>query len=368
MPKPSPARSPWPPTTRLSGEERLILDADCGGEDDPTLDLSAAARHGDTMFLGSDEGVCIERLSRSEAGWASHQRFSLDAILDLEASSEADIEGLAEDDGWLWVLGSHARTRPKIGKGDDDRIDLDAFSTLKDTRPRCLLARLPLASDPDAPQTMLPVSADGDRRAGMLRQTKRGNRLARMMSDSALLKPFTRIAAKEGGVDLEGIAVAGGRIAIGMRGPVIQTYAVLLEFEIVAKPSGRLTIAGPLHKRLLELDGLGIRDLKRDGPDLLILAGPTTGLDGPCAIYRWNDWLGDPARDDRIVRRHRPERIIDLPFGRGDDHPEGLVLVAGPGGEREVVVVCDSPAAGRIDAASRSVRCDRFRLPSRRAN
>ncbi|WP_165374806.1 DUF3616 domain-containing protein [Sphingomonas montana] len=340
-----------------------MLDADCEGADDPTLDLSAAARHGNTLFLGSDEGVTLERLSRGEGVWSGHQRFPLDAIFDLDASGEADIEGLAEDDGWLWVLGSHARTRPKVGKAGDDRIDLSAFATLKYTRPRCLLARAPLVADRNTDGTMEPVRIDGDRRAGMVRQTRHGNRLARMLKDSPLLKPFTRIAAKEGGVDLEGIAVAGSRVAIGMRGPVIQTYAVLLELEIVAKASGRLTIAGPLHKRMLELDGLGIRDLKRDGADLLILAGPTTGLDGPCAVYRWTDWLGDPPQDDQVVRRHRPERIIDLPFGRGDDHPEGLVLLDGINGERDLLVICDSPAASRLDPMRRSVRCDRFRLP-----
>ena len=255
---------------------------------------------------------------------------------------------------------------PSTTPPSGDRIDLDAFATLKDTRPRCLLARLPLAPDPDVDGAMLPVARDGERRAGMLRQIRHGNRLARLMKENPLLRPFTRTAAKEGGVDLEGIAVAGRRIAIGMRGPVIQTYAVLLEFEFAAKRSGRLTIAGPLHKRLLELDGLGIRDLKRDGADLLILAGPTTGLDGPCAVYRWADWLGDPPRDDRIVRRHRPERIIDLPFGRGDDHPEGLVLIDGAGGAREIVVICDGPAATRLDVASRTLRCDRFRLPPAR--
>ncbi|WP_347302999.1 DUF3616 domain-containing protein [Croceibacterium sp. TMG7-5b_MA50] len=341
-----------------------MLDAECAELDDPTLNLSAAARHGNTLFLGSDEGVCIERLSRGDAVWAGHQRFSLDTILDLDASEEADIEGLAEDDGWLWVLGSHARTRLKVGRAGDDCIDISAFATLKDTRPRCLLARVPLATDPNTADAMVPVQTDGNRRAGMVRQTKRGNRLAQMMKESPLLKPFTRIAAKEGGVDLEGIAAAGDRVAIGMRGPVIQTYAVLLEVNIVAKPSGRLTIAGPLHKRLLELDGLGIRDLKRDGADLLILAGPTTGLDGPCAVYRWTDWLGDPPRDGQMVRRHRPERIIDLAFGHGDDHPEGLVLLDGTDGKRDLLVVCDTPAADRLDPASRSMRCDRFHLPN----
>lgn len=363
MPDPS---TPWPATTAPSGSQRLILDAGRGDTDDPALDLSAAARHGTTLFLGSDEGVRLERLILGPAGdWARHRRIPLDTILDLDASGEADIEGLAEENGWLWVLGSHARTRPKIGRQGDDRIDLTQFATLKNTRPRCLLARLPLAADPDLDGAVRPVKRDGDRRAGMLRQTKYGNRLSRLMQESPLLRPFTRIAAKEGGVDLEGIAVAGNRIAIGMRGPVIQTYAVLLELEVVSTRTGRLKILGPMHIRLLELEGLGIRDLKRDGADLLILAGPTTGLDGPCAVYRWKDWLGDPPQHEQMVRRHRPDRIIDLPFGRGDDHPEGLVLLDLPEGGRDLLVICDSPAATRIDRAANSVTCDRFRLPDR---
>lgn len=355
--------SAWPLTTPPVGTADLVLDAKCDGEDDPTLNLSAAARSGDTLFLGGDEGVCVERLIRTDGRWARHSRLALDDILDLDTSGEADIEGLAEDDGWLWVLGSHARMRPKITKGDRDRIDLDAYSKLNDTRPRCLLARLPLSPDPLFPGAMFPVRRHGDRRAGMMKQTGRGNALAKRLAAHPLLKPFTRIAAKEGGVDLEGIAAAGTRVAIGMRGPVIQTYAVLLEMNIEVKASGRLKIAGPLYKRMLALDGLGIRDLKRNGADLLILAGPTTGLDGPCAVYRWRDWLGDPPRDSDVVRLHRPERIIDLPFGRGDDHPEGLVLVDAADGARELIVVCDGPAAARIDVARRVVSCDRFALP-----
>lgn len=354
--------SAWPATTPSVGTADLVLDAKCDGEDDPTLNLSAAARSGDTLFLGLDEGVCIERLLWTDGRWARHSRLALDTILELDTSGEADIEGLAEDDGWLWVLGSHARTRPKITKGDKDRIDLKAYSTLNDTRPRCLIARLPLAPDPLSPGTVLPVRRHGDRRAGMMKQTRHGNALAERVAEHPLLKPFTRIAAKEGGVDLEGIAAAGLRVAIGMRGPVIQTYAVLLEMELKVNASGGLGFAGPLYKRLLALDGLGIRDLKRCGDDLLILAGPTTGLDGPCAVYRWRNWLGDPPRDSDMVRLHRPERMIDLPFGRGDDHPEGLVLVDAADGARELIVVCDGPAAARIDVARRVVSCDRFAL------
>jgi len=357
--------NPWPPTTQPIGQDAFVLDADCAGDADPALDLSAAARFGDTLFLGSDEGregLFIERLLRIGDRWAGHRRFPLGTILDLESADEADIEGLAEEDGWLWVLGSHARTRPKLTKRGDDRIELATFAKLKGNRARCLLARIPIAPDPDVPGAFMPVRQDGERQAGMLKPTRHGNALARMMAEHVLLRPFTRIAAKEGGVDLEGIAIAGTRLALGMRGPVVQTYAVLLEIEVAVERSGRIMLAGPLHKRLLKLDGLGIRDLKRAGDDLLILAGPTTGLDGPCAVYRWRDWVHDPAQDDQIVRLHRPKRIIDLPFGRGGDHPEGLVPVDGVDGGQALIVICDSPAAARLDADARILRCDRFGL------
>ncbi len=349
---------PWPPTTTPTGAHILVLDAE-GGRDDPMADLSAAARSGTTLFLGSDEGACIERLLWTGERWEGHDRLALDRWLPIDDAEEADIEGLAVDDGWLWVIGSHARTRPKVAKDGKDRIDLTAFAELKDTRPRCLLARLPLALDP-ATGRMTPVEQIDGRRAAMLKQTGKGNALARAMHRDPLIGPFARIAAKEGGIDLEGLAVTGDRIAVGMRGPVIQGHAVLLEATAATGKRGGLKLARPLYKRLLALDGLGIRDLKVAGDDLLILAGPTTALDGPCAIYRWTDWRNDPAQDANVVRLHRPERIIDLPFGQGDDHPEGLLLLDNSDGGHDVVVIPDGPAAWRL--AGRSLTCDLFHI------
>ncbi|RYE00581.1 MAG: DUF3616 domain-containing protein [Sphingomonadales bacterium] len=196
-----------------------------------------------------------------------------------------------------------------------------------------------------------------------MKQTRRGNALAAWLAEDPLFGPFTKIPAKEGGVDLEGIAVAGMRVAIGMRGPIMQTYAVLIELPMKVAKSGRLKIGGAIHRRLLDLEGLGIRDLKRHGGDLLILAGPTTGLDGPCAVYRWRNWLGDPPKHDSVVRLHRPERIIDLPFGRGCDHPEGLALLAAAKGDTELLVLCDSPSDVRLDRKRRVLLCDVFALP-----
>jgi len=259
------------------------------------------------------------------------------------------------------VLGSHARTRPKPEKEEGECIDLGTLANLKDTRSRCLLARLPLVADEGG--GMRPMAADGQRRAGMLKQDKHGNDLAKALRKDPLLRPFTRVPAKEGGLDIEGIAVSGERVALGLRGPVIATHAVLLEAEVGAKKSGRLHLAEPPAKRLLAMEGLGIRDLKRCGDDLLILAGPTTGLSGPCALYRWRGWVDDPPQDRSFVRLHRPERLMEIPFGRGCDHPEGLALWGEEGKERQILVIYDSPAKSRIDKASGTIEADLFDLP-----
>lgn len=343
--------SGWPSPATPVGRLQLRFSAD----QDTVSNLSASVRVNDTFFVGADEACAIERLMIAGDSCAQHESIPLSGLLDLaDPDAEADIEGLAVEDGWLWVTGSHARTRPK--PKDGKRLDLSELSNLKDTRPRCLLARIPLVEDNGV---CTPVKVCGERRAGLVRQSKHGSDLAKRMIADPLLKPFTRVPAKEGGIDVEGIAVCANRVALGLRGPVIATYAVLLELIVKPKKSGRLAIEGDVAKRLLALEGLGIRDLKRNGDDLLILAGPTTGLSGPCAIYRWRDWANQPPKHDQKVEVHRPERIVELPFGRGVDHPEGLALW----GDGRVLVLCDSPSKDRLGDNGLTIAADLFELP-----
>ena len=344
----------WPEPAAPAGTValRFRTDPDCPA----VANMSAAVRVGGTLFLAGDENAAVERLTRDGDSWGNHKRLPLADYLDFdEPDEEADLEGLAVDDGWLWVLGSHARTRPKLKK-DAGQIDTLELANLKDTRPRCVLARLPLVERDGA---WLPVREDGDRRAAMLKQTKRGNALAAMIRDDKLLRPFTRIPAKEGGVDMEGIAVCGDRVAFGMRGPVIGGNALLIEARTRTTKKGNLKLDGDPVKRLLDMEGLGIRDLKRCGDHLLILAGPTTGLSGPCALYLWRGWANDPPQDAHSLRLHRPERLFDLPFGRGEDHPEGWALWD----ENRLLVVNDSPAKARLADEGTTLTADLYQLP-----
>lgn len=355
----------WPEPERPKRQVTVRLDAPPASEDDqPVRDVSAATRIGSDLFLGADEGAWLERLSlNGNGGWSDHVRFELADMLKIDEahSGEVDIEGLAYDDGWLWIMGSHSRTRPKVDADDEGCIDLKKFADLKDTRPRCLLARVPIVSGEEG--QFEPSPKDGIRRAGKLKQNKHGNALAEAIYDDPLLHPFHALPCKEGGLDLEGIAVAGNRIAIGCRGPVIGTYAVILETIVRAKSNGKLKLDRIPVKRLVDLGGLGIRDLKRHGDDLLILAGPATDLDGPVALYRWSGWLHDAGSDDDKVRLHRPERVLDLPFGCGNDHPEGLAVLETETGESEILLLVDGPSEERFDAKKRQIIADVFDLP-----
>jgi hypothetical protein len=352
----------WPAPSPVAGQVTLDF-GPALGERKTIKNFSAGSRVGDTLFVAADEFGCVDRLTEVADGrWGAHRRYNLAELLELDdPEAEADLEGLAADGDWLWVLGSHARTRNKPEKAEGECIDLDLLADLKPTRSRCLLARLPLIEEAGA---LRPVVADDDRHAGMLKQGKHGNAIAEALREDALIAPFTRIPAKEGGLDIEGIAVCGSRVALGLRGPVIATHAVLVEIEVRAGKGGKLHLEGEPVKRLLAMEGLGIRDLKRCGEDLLILAGPTTGLSGPCAIYRWRGWVGDPPQDATKVRLHRPERIVEVPFGRGCDHPEGLALWGGDDEmPKQILVIYDSPAGSRVDAKAGTIVADLFDLP-----
>lgn len=346
--------APWPPVAAPCAQVRLRLPR---ASEKALTNLSAAARSGGTLFLADDERGVIARLVAGDGAWVCDEEFALASLLALAwPEEEPDVEGLAIEDGWLWIVGSHARTRAKVEKAERETIDLDELADLRDTRARSLLARVPLV---DRDGRLTPVRRDGARRGGLVRQGKGGGALAKALRQDALLAPFAQVPAKEGGIDVEGIATCADRVALGMRGPVVGGHALLLEMTVAAKKDGRLVLADTPVKRLLALEGLGIRDLKRVGDDLLILAGPTTGLDGPCALYRWRGWVLDPPRDPRVVRLHRPERVLELPFGRGEDHPEGLALWDDGG----VLVVCDSPAAARVDAGARELVAEVYALP-----
>jgi hypothetical protein len=203
----------WPEPAKPAGSITLETGSD-SGQDKTLSNFSAGSRVGRTLFLAADESACVDRLVQVDNGrWGGHKRFNLAALLDLQdPAGEADLEGLAADENWLWVLGSHARTRHKPEKFEGEVIDLAKLADLKETRSRCLIARLPLV---DQDGVMTPVREDGERRAAMLKQSKHGNALAEALCDDPLIAPFTKIPAKEGGLDIEASPCAARALPSG---------------------------------------------------------------------------------------------------------------------------------------------------------
>jgi len=126
---------------------------------------------------------------------------------------------------------------------------------------------------------------------------------------------------------------------LGLRGPVLRGWAVLLALDLHTEVD-ELVLDG-VTKHFLDLAGLGVRDLARDGDDLLVLAGPTMVLDGPARVLRLPGAAQELAP---AVARDGIEVVAELAVGDGCDRPEGLAVL-----DDGLLVLHDSPSAHRID-------------------
>lgn len=349
--------------------------------------LSVAVQSGPTLWLANDETISVERLSfqgRDPAGtyhYGAHRTFPLTDYLSLpipstEQVEEVDVEGLAIHDGYLWVVGSHSLKRKKVKSGESIRKNFKRLADADENQPgnRYLLARIPLVSEGDSfTLTKQTMGEDGRlRTAAQLPATAESNLLTLALRKDEHLRNFLAIPGKDNGFDIEGLAVAGNRVFLGLRGPVLRGWAVVLEIEVENADSSTLRLKAinpanphnPDHptyrKHALQLDGLGIRDLTVQGDDLLILAGPTMDLDGPVTLYRWPG--GARPAGESLVFRGQLVTLRPIPFGQGDDHAEGMTLFQ-PGGQAatSVLVVYDATAAGR-KVGENGVKADIFSL------
>src|ERR671916_92431 len=312
------------------------------------VNLSAVRTDGRCLWVAGDETATVERLTADGEGYREHVTFPLADVLPLPGGpdDEVDVEGLARRGPYLWAVGSHSRKRKRIKRKHADARAIRRLSRVSDEPARRVLARLAVADGSDG----LPViTAEGP--AGHRSAVLGAPGLLDLHSGDEHLAPFLAIPGKDNGLDIEGVAAHGDPDAetlyLGLRGPVLRGWAVMLEVRPREDGPGRLRL-DPVdgdscyRKHVLDLGGLGVRDLCPDGADLLVLAGPSMDLDGPVRVYRWRGGLDGDA--PRVVRAPALVRELDLPFGDGDDHAEGIGLLD----EHRLLVVYDSPAATRL--------------------
>jgi hypothetical protein len=343
--------------------------------------LSVAVQIEDTLWTANDETVSLERFTLTKSEHSdeyeraeNHEQFLLHDYLKMPLKSdpkklkEADIEGLAYDGKYLWLVGSHSlkRKKPKLKNGPakarDKLAKVDADGN------RFLLARIPVAVKDGTHVLEKSRSVDGETRiAATLRGDENGNELTEALKRDEHLEHFLKIPGKDNGFDIEGLAIAGKRIFLGLRGPVLRGWALILEIEPEDGEPGVLSLKniGPggrkYLKHFLNLGGLGIRDLSVSGDDLLILSGPTMDLDGPVYISRWTE--GARSAGESIIPAEDLKNILEIPFGKGEDHAEGFTLFAKDGGEPGSILVVYDAVSERRQLEDDLMVADIFDLP-----
>jgi hypothetical protein len=334
-----------------------------------------------SLFVAADETFTLEhlRLRHDAEGsiiqFAHHQQLALaDILQDFRGTSkkgnvqEIDLEGLAYCEPYLWFVGSHStkRKKPKTKSVDILRnpADLERLATVEFELNRYLLGRIRLSHNSDGqlqfPNPKSLTTAD----AAYLERTADGNLLLDALKTDPHLGPILTTAhsdeciaypGKDNGFDIEGIVVHDDRLFLGLRGPVLRGWSLLLEVAVEVSSPGFLKLK-PLEpggeyyrKHFLNLRGLGIRDLCLRENDLLILAGPTMNLDGPVYLFSLKGGLdvlqGSDKPDENVL-----DILGEIPVGvgatAGYDHPEGLTLVPRDDAT-QVLVIYDSPVPAR---------------------
>lgn len=348
------------PKTRTANAVRLEFSPGCLVQ----TNLSGAAFTGEWLWVAGDEACGLDRLCRLDTVGREVMRFGevrdfpLADLLDLPgtAEEEADLEGMAVADGFLWVVGSHGLKR-KNAKPDRDHADnAKRLAKLALDGNRRLLACLPIEPNAKGEPCLVRQAQDG-RRALRLKGDSQANLLTRALADDPHFGPYMAIAGKDNGFDIEGLAVDGRRLLLGLRGPVLRGWSALLEIAVEAH--GELLSLVPLddsgsliRKHFLQLDGLGVRDLHFSGDDLYLLAGPTMVLNGEIRVFKW------PAARPLLAANREPIRFeaaltesVLLPHGRGTNRAEAIcdLPCALTGGKPSWLVLYDAPGADRKD-------------------
>lgn len=354
------------------------------------LSAVAFSHQGQYLWLGTDEFTAIERLTQLKGKtFGDHIRFEFKTFIEDfdEAQGEVDIEGLDYDNGYLWIIGSHSSKRKKV-EIEENKFEVQGkeLKGIERQENRYLLARIPIDEQGN-------LAAESPQRA-WLNRSEKSDALTQALAGDEYLdlakivegeesgslpgKDFYfYLPSKENGLDIEGLAVSGNRVWIGLRGPVLRGIAILLEIEVEASKAHELKLKpignhGRLYKRhFLDLDGLGVRELCWNEKDnyLLVLAGPTMDLDGAHSLFRLNQpsTLVDNSLSSQ--KNQQLEFLGEIPHQRKSDRAEGLTFFEEA---KSILVVYDSPAKERLITNEQDtvtgVHTDIFSLKSSESN
>lgn len=333
--------------------------------DGAILNLSGGGFVGRHLYLANDEGRALLRLQRDASLPHAYGKaepidiaslFKLDGA-ELDPAEEFDLEALAVDRAdeqtvRIWMIGSHAMghkkpkgaTLKRLGlKRQRNRllfacIETDNDGVIRSNRGRHL--RIKPARQTHTTDFLSALRAARPRADGFLSEVSALTEAKippRIADGVGWFTPYILASTKENGLDIEALAVRRGEddpssvvAYIGLRGPVIDGLAVIIEIDIRDHNKRGLKIASAPRFHLVDLCGFGIRDLEWDDGDLLILAGPTMTRQKESALFRWRDAKNASAeRTDNDVREVGGiEQVGRLPMAPDSGGPEVFTRIA----------------------------------------
>ncbi|MBX3500606.1 MAG: DUF3616 domain-containing protein [Alphaproteobacteria bacterium] len=346
--------------------------------------LSGAAFIGEHLYLANDEGRHLLRLTRdAPRRYGTCTAIGIADLFKLQDGEvdrkEFDLEALAVDtrDGRtvrLWLIGSHA-----MGHDEPPGSDLRRLG-LRRQRNRLLFGCIEVdeqGAHVEGSGRHLRISPIGGtwttRFLSALREAppsaggfvREASALAHLTIPEKVagsigwFTPYTMASTKENGLDVEGLVVrrrgedASKVVAlVGLRGPVIDGFAVVIEVEIRDHNRRRLKLEGAPRFHLLNLQGFGVRDLEWRGDDLLILAGPTMTRQTESELFCWrNAWNAMGARGPvaNVLEVDTIDRLGPLPM-KDDGGPEAIATIT-PGSDG-YMLLRDGIKGERLDGST----------------
>ncbi len=297
-----------------AGQDKQLRPVDLSGSVVEGEDLSAAVFLADgRLVLAADEGSAIQVFEPT-----ADRSFLLmgPPVSLVDSDDEADLEGLSRRGDVVYAAGSHSLKRKKLRVEDSRRKTLKRLHNVSRSTLRDQLYRFRIAGDSNSVSQLERVS------------------LLPLLRDDEILGPFTRIPARENGVNIEALADDGRRLFVGFRSPVLRSGLVPVMVVDFDDPADYAL-------RFVDLDGRGIRGLARVSGGFLILAGAETG-GHRFQLYFWDGSDRVPGSD---VTPGKLEMVMDLPRSSGVD-PESVALVEETDRFWDVLVVSDGVEEG----------------------
>ena len=273
------------------------------------VDGSAGADVGDEFFVGATDEKNKLRLYNAKGGPSLKKldvgiNAAVKSALELEKIKECDLEGAAKIGDLIFWIGSHGRNKHATEKKERQVLFATGLTGIGEDAKLEIAGKVYTQLIDDLLEDPALASFD-------------------------LAKGATLAPKDEGALNIESLAADGSKLWIGFRNPKTSAKDALLvpllnPMEIIGGDA-RAKLGDPL---LLDLGGLGVRDMAAWKDGFLIIAGDFVDRFQPGAkpsrVFWWKP--GTPPKD------------LGVDFG--DLNPEAIVIM-GDGDKAKILILSD---------------------------